>query len=771
MSWIVILAPFAGALLVPFVARSLGRALGLVCAFAPAVVFAYLFRTLLDLHALGGHSPARLGIIPWAPSLGLDLTFRLDGLGIAFGLLISGIGVLICLYASAYFRGDPRRGRFMAYLLFFMGAMLGVVLADNVFVLFVFWELTSIASYLLIGFEHDQEKSRSAALQALLTTGAGGLAMLAGLVLLGNAAGSYDLTVIIATPGLAEHPHYLAILLLILAGAATKSAQFPFHYWLPNAMAAPTPASAYLHSSTMVKGGVYLLARLSPALGGTELWFWSLAGLGGATMLAAGWLALRQTALKPMLAYSTVVALGTLVLCIGLGTPLSITAFKVFLFVHAFYKAALFMVAGSIIHETHETDFERLGGLGRLMPATAIGGLLAALSMAGLPPLLGFVGKESVYEAVLYAPLAVQVFVGVAVFANVANVYVAAAAGVLPFWRRRSAAVSGAVHEAPMGMWIGPVVLGGLGLAAGLYPFIFGKVLLAPGGGAVLGEGLEFKLKLWHGVNSAFLLSMLTLGIGLAAILARARWRRFAGLFGWLDRAGPEAAYRGALEGMLATARAQTAFLQHGYLRYYLLAVLVCVIAAVAGASQLEIRPLAFELVGIRFHEIITVVLVAVAALGTTRVDSRFGALACLGVVGYGIALLYVFYGAPDLAKTQIVVESLTVVFFALLAAAMPGFRVLSAPRVRRRDAMIAALAGGLMGVLVYSTLAVTQAQPVAQFYRENSYPLAHGRNVVNVILVDFRALDTLGEITVLAVAAFGAHALLRLRNLRRHRA
>lgn len=764
MNWLIIVAPFLAAASLPLLPRSPGRAAGWVCALVPAVSFAYLLHHLLHLPE---RESAYLFSLSWAPAAGLDLNLRFDGLSIAFGLLITGIGTLVCLYAGAYFEGDPRRGRFLAFLLLFMGAMLGTVFADNVLVLFVFWELTSVASYLLIGFEHGSERARNAALQALLTTGAGGLAMLAGLVLLGNAAGSFDLTEILSAADLRHHPHYVAIVLLILAGAATKSAQFPFHFWLPNAMAAPTPASAYLHSSTMVKAGVYLLARLSPALGGTDLWFWLLVGLGSATMLAAGWLTLRQTELKPMLAYSTIVALGTLVLCIGLGTPVAIKAFKVFLFVHAFYKAALFMVAGAIIHETHETRVERLGGLGRAMPATALSALAAALSMAGLPPMLGFVGKESVYESVLHAPILVVPLAVIAVLANITNVYVAVAVGLLPFWRGHGSHPR-AEHDVPVAMWAGPAVLGALGLLAGLYPGVLGHAILSPGGSTVLGEELPFTLKLWHGINTALLLSLATLAAGLAIVLLRRPWRSAAEWLRPLDCIGPEAAYRGALQGMLWTSRSVTGLMQHGYLRYYLLVVLVCLIAAVAGALQLQIRPGAFDPVDLRIHEMITVAVIAMAALATTRIRSRFGALACLGVVGYGIALLYVYYGAPDLAKTQIVVESLTVVFFALLAAAMPGFDELTTRSVRRRDAVIAAIAGSLMGVLVYSTLASGQTQPLAHFYREHSLPDAHGQNVVNVILVDFRALDTLGEITVLAVAAFGAHALIRLRNRRK---
>jgi multicomponent Na+:H+ antiporter subunit A len=761
MLFLLILVPLLAALVAIPLSRPVGRAFGWLMALAPAGLGVWLC-FLLDRADAGWVEG-----IPWVPSAGLELSLRLDSLSLSFGLLITGIGTLVVIYTASYFERDPRRGRFMAFLFLFMAAMLGVVFADNLIALFVFWEMTSIASYLLIGFDHQKERARQAALQALLTTGAGALALLAGFILLGNAAGTLRLGEIIATPGLADHPHYVSITLLIVAGAATKSAQFPFHFWLPNAMAAPTPASAYLHSATMVKAGVYLLARLSPALGGTELWFWLLVGLGSATMLAGGWLSMRQTALKPMLAYSTVIALGTLVLCVGLGTPLSIKAFTVFLFVHAFYKAALFMTAGTLIHTTHETHVEKLGGLGRVMPASALAALIAAMSMAGLPPLLGFVGKESVYEALLYAPMAGTLLVAAAVLANAANVYVAVVVGVLPFWRRQGAhpPVSG---EAPFSMWIGPMVLGALGLACGLYPVLLSRHILGPGASDVMGAAMDIKLKLWHGINTALLLSIATLVLGLVAVLIRRVMQHRTPWLTRIEDLGPERGYHGAVAGMLWFSRVQTSFLQHGYLRYYLLVLITCVIAMACNVLPDEGHTPAFLLANVRAHELLIVAMIAIAAIALTRVESRFAALACLGVVGYGMALLYVFYGAPDLAKTQIIVESLSVVLFALLAAAMPGFKGLAPVSVRRRDAVLAAMAGVLMGLLVYFTLTTGQDRSVSNFYREASLPLAHGRNVVNVILVDFRALDTLGEITVLAVAAFGAQALMRRRRARK---
>lgn len=752
-----ILAPLLASILAIPLCRYGGRAAGPLLAAVPAALTGYLVYLVLQ-----GGAPAIS--IPWAPLADLAFSFRADGLTRLFGLLIAGIGTLIVLYAAAYFDDADKRGRFLAYLFLFMASMLGVVFADHAVALFIFWEMTGIASYLLIGFERHKAVARQAALQALLTTGAGGLALLAGLILLGNAAGSLELQTILNTPDLALHPHYPAIVLLIVAGAAAKSAQFPLHFWLPNAMAAPTPASAYLHSSTMVKAGIYLLARLNPALGGTDLWCGLLTILGGATMVVGAWLSLQRPALKSMLAYSTITALGTLTLCIGIGTPLALKAFAAFLLVHALYKAALFMTAGSVIHATHESDSNVLGGLGRAMPVTAFAAMVAALSMAGLPPLFGFIGKETLYEALLAAPLWAGILAGAALFANAANVYVAFMSGVSPFWKRPGDH-DPATGEGAAGLWLGPLVLAGLSLGLGLFPYLVSGLVISPAAGDTLGEPVAVSLKLWHGFNTALLMSGVTLLLGLIALALRPLFGRAARGLAPVYRFGPEGWYDGSIKAMLWTSATQTRLLQHGYLRYYLLAVIVCVVGMSLSLLPLQGRRTALMLSEVRAHELMIVVMIAIGALALTRATSRFAALACLGVVGYGVALLYVFYGAPDLAKTQIIVESLSVVLFALLAAAMPGFRNLAPAYVRRRDAILAAAAGTLMGLLVYFTLAAERAPSVADFYRATSLPEAHGRNVVNVILVDFRALDTLGEITVLAVAAFGAQALLRRRG------
>ena len=699
----------------------------------------------------------------WVPSLGVSLSFLVDGLSLTFALLIAGIGTIILLYSGSYLAGHPRLGRFTFYLLAFMVSMLGLVLADNLITLFVFWELTTVTSYLLIGFDHASAKARRSALQALLLTGAGGLALLAGLILLGLAAGSFELSAIIAQgDAVRAHALYLPILVLVLVGAFTKSAQVPFHFWLPNAMAAPTPVSAYLHSATMVKAGIYLLARMHPVLSGTEAWIWSLTLFGAVTAVWASILALRQTDLKLALAYTTVMALGTLTMFLGAEATVAVAAAVTFLIVHSLYKAALFLVVGNIDHATGTREVGQLRGLAAFMPVTAIAAAAAALSMAGFPPCLGFIGKELKYEGALAIASEPLLVAGAAVLANALMVAVAGIVALRPFYGGEPATPR-RPHEAPLRQWIGPAVLAALGLTFGLAPSLIADSLVQPAVSAILGRPETVKLALWHGVNLPLLLSLFTFVLGLL-IYAGHLWirQRLTALDTRLPLTG-DTAWDRLLDGVKALAAIQTDLLQSGVLRRYLFTIFVS-FALLIGASLLitgALRPPSAWPELMVKHWVVVALIVAGACM-TTVAYSRLAAVCALGVVGVGVALLFVMFGAPDVAITQLLVETLVVVLVAVAMLRLPSLRPDSARPNRRRDAALAIAVGA---VVAATLLAVTEApfdRSITAYFEQTSVPEAYGRNIVNVILVDFRALDTFGEVAVVAVAAIAAFALIR---------
>jgi multicomponent Na+:H+ antiporter subunit A len=528
-------------------------------------------------------------------------------------------------------------------------------------------------------------------------------------------------------------------------------------------MEAPTPTSAYLHSATMVKAGVYLLARLSPVLGGTEVWTLAVGGVGAVTMLLAAYQALGQTDLKRLLAYSTVSALGTLVLLLGVGTPLAVQGALVFLLAHALYKGALFLVAGALDHETGTRDVERLRGLRRLMPITAAAGGLAALSMAGLPPLFGFIGKELFYAATLEAPRAGAWLAAAAVLSSMALVAAAVLVGVQPFFGPKLPTPE-QPHEAPLSLWLGPVVLAGLGAALGLWPQAAAAVV-EPATAGVLGQPATVNLALWHGWSPALALSAVTLVGGLALYAGVGRLRRTAAGAARALGGGLPNWYDAALAGLNALAVAQTRILQNGYLRYYLLTSILATVGVVGYALvRGGVGPGPARGPELRFYDVAVAALILLAALAAVRATSRLAAVAALGVVGYGVALVYVLYGAPDLAMTQVLIETLTVVLFVLVLYHLPQFTILTSGASRVRDALVALTAGGLMTMLVLVATRTPTEPRASAYYAAHAVTEAHGRNVVNTILVDFRALDTLGEITVLSLAAVGVYALLKLR-------
>ena len=787
-----LVAIFGLAILAPTLHRVLGRATGYVLALGPASGFFY-YLTQMASTAKG---EAIVRSWTWAESLGVEFAFRVDSLSTLFALLVTGVGTAIVLYANSYLDGHPKRGRFFGYLMGFMGAMLGLVLADDLILLFIFWELTSITSYLLIGFDHEREKARKSALQALVVTGLGGLAMLAGLVLLGQIAGTFSVSGIIANADvLADSQLTLAAMILVLAGAFTKSAQFPFHFWLPNAMEAPSPVSAYLHSSTMVKAGVYLVARLNPAFAEDPAWQWALAGFGGATMLIGAYLATRQTYYKKVLAYTTVSSLGIMVMLIGLGAAQAAAAY---ILAHALFKGALFLVAGIVDHETGVKDTEQMGGLFRSMPVTAIVAIVSGFSMAGVPPLLGFVGKELLLKGSLHAHGGPHDIAWLwPVIATVAGAFMAVAgfqAGVRPFFMKRT--VEGEYpkppHEAAIPMLAGPVVLTVLTLIGGIAPVLFAKPLIN-GTTSSIASGGETELVKLSAIylathpSTALLLSGVALVAGAMLFALRRPWRAITEPLDKVAKAvGCERLYHVLFDGTVgptSLATVQTKLLQSGYLRVYV-QVTVLTVLLLAGGLLLwrgdmfgllqEAIPTFSEIAWTEFlFEAVLVGMICVAAVAATQMRGRLSTIAVLGVVGYSSAVIFVLFSAPDVAMTQFAVETLTVIIFVLVVYHLPRFAVYSSRLVKTADAALGIAFGLMMAAFVVSSFAISADDGISWYYNHNAFPdqagahAAYGRNLVNIILVDFRSLDTLGEIAVLGLAAVGVYTLLRLRQER----
>jgi len=790
----------------PWVYRALGWRAGYLLALAPAAGFVWYVQQVATV-AGGG---ALVSTFEWLPELGVRLGFRVDGLGMLFALLITGIGTFVLLYATPYMKDHALKGRFFSYLLGFMGSMLGLVVSDNVILLFIFWELTSITSYLLIGFDHDRLAARKAALQALLTTGLGGLALLAGVILLATAAGTYEISQMGPISG--DHPLYIGALVCILAGCFTKSAQFPFHYWLPNAMEAPSPVSAFLHSSTMVKAGVFLLAKLNPIMGETALWSGLLTGFGAFTMLFAAYLATRKTYLKPVLAYSTVSSLGIITMLIGVGGEKGAIAAMAYLFAHALFKAALFLIAGIVTHATHEKDTEKLGGLWKAMPITAAAAVVGGLSLAGAPPMLGFVGKELLLKGALesHAPVPAWALGGAAGVAAALTVMAAVVVVWKPFFGRKPEKAAeahhddhahhdahgddhhhGEAHEAPVTMWIGPITLGVLTILGALMPALFVDDVVKPAARdiyanaalmasgemappAKIGETKLGAIDLFY-PSLPLAISLGALAVGVVLYLLRRPYRATAELLGPLDRVGPLRMYHWALDGVLALAKGQTRYLQNGslpiYLRFSVTALLVLVgVALLRTGGFGELTP---DWTDIGMVEALLVLLMIAAAIATTRQRSRLATIAILGIVGYSVALVFVLFGAPDVSMTQFAVETLTVVLFVLVVYHLPRFQLFSSRATRGMDAVLASVAGLALGAAVLASSLDSTIAPISWYFNEHAYPApgdpegrhyAYGKNLVNVILVDFRSTDTLGEIVVLGIAAIGVFTLLRLR-------
>jgi multicomponent K+:H+ antiporter subunit A len=748
---------------VPSLAIRAGRT---VCAIATAAVTGLSLALLLtEVPAVYAGAVPRASV-PWLPQLGLSLSFFVDGLGLFFAALILTIGLLIILYARFYLAGADPMGRFFSYLLLFQGSMLGIVLSDNILLLVVFWELTSLTSFLLIGYWFHLPAARAGALMALTVTGAGGLALMGGMLLLGHVAGSFELSEILARGEIVKGDAlYLPMLLLILLGAFTKSAQFPFHFWLPHAMAAPTPVSAYLHSATMVKAGIFLLARLWPVLSGTPEWFLIVSLTGLVTMVISAWIALFKDDLKALLAFSTVSHLGLLTMLLGFGTPMALVAAVFHVLNHATFKAALFMTAGIVDHEAGTRDITRLGGLRHLMPITTSLAIVAAASMAGVPLLNGFLSKEMMLEEASHTIYAGQawLFPLLATFGALLSAAYSARLIFHVFLGPKRGDSPHHPHDPPFGMWLPVAVLAVAVVAIGVAPALFAGAIVERTAAAAAGGTLPaFHLALWHGVTPALIMSAVALAGGLGLLLGYAAVNRVR-----LSVPRPDAMrlFQGAVSGAVRLCRLLLERIDDGSLGRTL-GVIVVTIGLFGLAGYLGVGPA--PLAGDRATLPVTLptvtgwlVLLLACALIVRRHHDRLEALIVTSVVGLVVSLAFLQFSAPDLALTQISVEVVTTILLLLALNLLPRTTPDELSTRTKLGAGALAVAGGAgIGALAYAVM-TRSAETISGYHIAQSKPGGGGTNVVNVILVDFRGYDTFGEIIVLAIAALTIFALL----------
>jgi multicomponent K+:H+ antiporter subunit A len=770
-----LLLPFVGAFvaaLLPTRARNIESLWAALVALSVALPIALLFPEIRD----GGVIVERLA---WLPSLGVDLVVRIDGFAWMFALLVSGIGLLVIVYARYYLSSDDPSARFHSLLLGFMGSMLGVVVSGNLVQLVVFWELTSLFSFLLIGYWNHRKDARRGARMAFTVTATGGLALLAGVLILGHIVGSHELAdVLVAGDRVRAHRLYPLALSLILLGALTKSAQFPFHFWLPHAMSAPTPVSAYLHSATLVKAGVFLLARLWPVLAGTDTWFWIVGGAGLATLLLGAYAAMFQNDLKGLLAYSTISHLGLITLLLGLNSPLAAVAAVFHMMNHATFKASLFMSVGIIDHETGTRDMRRLDGLFRSMPITGTLAIVACAAMAGVPLLNGFLSKEMFFAETVFVSGKPWVEIGLPLAATVAGVFAVVYSlrfGHDVFFGPPARDLPRRPQEPVHWMRVPVELLVLACVVVGVFPAeSIGPMLAIAAQPVVAGVLPEYSLAVWHGVNTPLLMSIVALAGGLGAYrLFAARFRqralRHAPLLGRIDG---KRLFEAAMA--LATACSRQLLRLAGTRRLQPQMLWLLVIAGAAGLGSALIVPLTWgerERVAATPEFVLLWLIGGAAAIGAASQAKfhRLAALTMLGVVGLVLCVTFAWFSAPDLALTQIAVEVVTIVLFLLGLRWLPKRLEQDDPRIRGRarwrrgrDLVLATLLGAGLAALAYAMMTRRAPLSIAPFFIENALPVGGGSNVVNVMLVDFRAFDTLGEITVLGIVGLTVYALLR---------
>jgi multicomponent K+:H+ antiporter subunit A len=772
----VLLLPFAGSLITLLLSDRRGSGPAWLAAFVAVAGFVL---------AGAGYPYVRDGAavlseIPWVPEIGLSFSIRMDGLSWVMAMLITGLGLLVAMYARYYMSTDNAQARFFSFLLAFMGSMLGIVLSSNLIQLVFFWELTSLFSFLLIGHTHQSSQARDGARMALIITAAGGLCLLVGVLIIGHIVGSYDLDAVLASGStIRAHHLYVPALVLVALGALTKSAQFPFHFWLPQAMAAPTPASAYLHSATMVKAGVFLLVRLWPALGGTHEWLWLVGATGLVTFILGAFLAFFQQDLKGLLAYSTISHLGLITLLIGLDTPLGQTAAVFHIMNHATFKASLFMAAGIIDHETGTRDIRRLSGLWRYMPITATLATVAAGAMAGVPLLNGFLSKEMFFSETIEIHDNSLVDRALPYIVTLASMFTVAYS--LRFIRDvffgpPPTDLPRTPHEAPRWMRLPVELLVVACLLVGIAPSFTVQPALSTAMDAVLATDTpEYNLAVWHGFTPAFVMSLVAMSGGVAVYFLLHPYLR-SGVEGApllrhlkgqriFERVMVALSWRFArrMEGLLGTRRLQP--------QLRLLAIVALLGALIAFRDGLPSFGLPGSAPDLAFVLIWTVGIACALSAAYQAKYHRLAALILLGGAGLATCLTFVWLSAPDLAMTQLAVEIVTTVLLLLGLRWLPkrfeaddayGRPPLNIRLRRVRDLVVAVACGGGLGLLAYLAMTSPPPDTISRYFTENAYTGGGGTNIVNVILVDFRGFDTLGEITVLGVVALTIFALLR---------
>lgn len=774
---LLIILPFVGSLVaavLPANARNTESTLAGLIALFCTVQTALYFPEIAD----GGVLRQEL---TWLPALGMNLVIRMDGFAWMFSMLVFGIGSLVVLYARYYMSPADPVPRFFSFFLAFMGAMAGVVLSGNIIQLVFFWELTSLFSFLLIGYWHHREDARRGARMALTVTGTGGLCLLAGMLVIGHIVGSYDLEHVLGAAELVrDHPLYLTALVLVLLGAFTKSAQFPFQFWLPNAMAAPTPVSAYLHSATMVKAGVFLLARLWPVMGGTEPWFWLVGGAGVLTLLIGGYAAMFQNDLKGLLAYSTISHLGLITLLLGLNSPLAAVAAVFHIMNHATFKASLFMAAGIVDHESGTRDIRRLSGLRTMMPVTATLATVASAAMAGVPLLNGFLSKEMFFAETVFIDTTPFVATALPIAATVAGMFSVAYSlrfVVDVFWGAPATDLPHEPHEPPHWMRVPVELLVCACLLVGVLPaWSVGQYLNAAALPVVGGELPAFSLAVWHGINTPLIMSLVALAGG-AALYQVLRWQRSRGRIDappLMHRISGRRIFEAALTLLTQWGRRGRRLLSTRRLQWQMLWLVLFTL--VAGAMPLWTRGLQLGDRGTlplspAFVMIWMLGIVCAMAAAWQAKYHRLAALTLMGGAGLCTSVTFLWFSAPDLALTQIAVELVTTILILLGLRWLPkrdeslpasGASATLARARRLRDLALAMAAGGGMAWLAFAMMSRPFAQSTSTFFLERAQTEGGGTNVVNVMLVDFRGFDTFGEIVVLGIVAITVYALLR---------